>query len=161
MKRAKRFFAVTLVLVVASVQCALAGGSLSNFLYYNKNDVFKTVSRIAHPGNNFQYASYNIYGDDIYATIHSKGKFSGWDYTMEVRIHKSGSKFDYLEVISDDDIAPAFMFSDFAKGLLNELFKDYHSRFLSFVENMYGERLYDMNARRMCLAYLSFKYWLN
>ena len=32
---------------------------------------------------------------------------------------------------------------------------------VSFAENMYGERLYDMNAKRMCLACLSFMYWLN
>ena len=161
MKRAKNYLAVTLFLIVVSVQGALAGNGVSGFIKYNDYEVFKTVSLIAHPGNTFQKATYNISGDNIYATIHSTGDFSGWNYTMKVRIHITGSKFDYLEVLSDDDIATAFRFADFAKSLLNERFKDYHSSFLRFVENMYGERLCQMSAKRMCLAYLSFRYWLD
>ena len=160
MKRAKHFLAVTLIFLVASVQCTLASSSLSSFLYYNKYEVFKTISYFAHPGNDFQYATYYVDGNYIYATIYSTGKFSGWDYTLDLVIHKSG-KFDYLEVISDTDIAPAFLVSNLIKSYLDRLFEDRHSEFLSYVERLYGQRLYDMYAEDMCLAYLSFKYYLN
>lgn len=160
MKRARQFFAITLILVVANVQYALAGG-VSNFLSNNGYDFFKTVSLVAHPGNNFQRATYNVDGDCIHATIYSTGKWSGWSYTMKVNIYKSGYKFNYLEVVDDNDIATAFEAANRAKGIINDLFQYNHSELLSFAENMYGERLYDMNAKRMCLACLSFMYWLN
>lgn len=160
MKTTMRFFAAMLLLFVMSIQSVGAQSiesQMISFFSSNNNLPYRTICRLAHPTNTFVSGSLYMIDNDIYVTINSED--SDGDYTLKIRIHKSGSRFDYIEKISDNDFPSAWTVTNILSIVANDIFKDYHSDTIAMIEDLYGERLRDMNAKQMTLAALTLLLW--
>ena len=157
MKQLRKFFTLTLLLFTVSIQFAAAQSIESQWRdFFNaKNQLaYRTICRLAHPTNTFVSGSMYIDGGYFIVTIHSE------DYTLKVRLHKSNDRFDSIEKISDNDWAPTWVFSNIIKSFANDMYENYHSDVIARIERMYGQRLYDMNAKQMTLAALTLQLWV-
>lgn len=160
MKTFKKFFAVTILLFTATVQFANAQSLESQYRAFFSSDdnlPYRTICRLAHPTNEFVSGSLYLDGYDIIVTIRSRDD-SG-SYTLKVRLHKSGDRFDSISKISDDDFPSAWFATNLIKMAANDIFEDYSSETLARIESIYGQRLRDMDAKQMTLAALTLLLW--
>lgn len=156
MKHLRRIFTLTLLLFTVSIQFATAQSIESQWrdFFYSKNQLaYRTICRLAHPFNTYVSGSMYMDGSYFIVTVNSE------KYTIRVRIHKSGDRFDSIETLSDTDWAPAWVASNLIKSFANDMYENYHSDVIARVERIYGQRLYDMNAKQMCLAVLTLHLW--
>ena len=161
MKATKHFFLLALLLCFAGIQNTTAQSlesQMRSFFSYNDNQAYWWLSKCAHPTNTFKYGTLTMSGDNVYVTVNADGSWSG-NYDTKVRLHKNGSRFDYIEVISDTDWAPAFEATNIIKNLVaNYLNNNFHDS-LSMLESMYGKRLVDMNGKELCAAIITALLW--
>lgn len=161
MKQLKKIFTLTLLLFTINIHFTSAQSlesRMRGFFSYNNNAAYEMVSKLVHFTNTFNSGSLYMSGNNIYVTINSTGYFGGGPYNTKVIIHKDGSRFDSIDLISDDDIC-AFCAAKLAKAFFNSAFRDDHYELISWAEEMYGRRLYDMSAQEIGLALLSVMLW--
>lgn len=161
MKRLGKLFALSLLLFTISIQFTSAQSlesKMRGFFSYHNNAAYEIVSKLVHFTNTFNYGNLYMSGNDVYVTINSTGYFGGGPYNTKLKIHKNGSKFDSIQLISDDDCC-AFNAARLAKAFFNSAFRDDHYELISWAEEIYGRRLYDMSAQEIGLALLSVMLW--
>ena len=162
MKTLGKVLAVIALLFTASVLTANAQSMESqwrNFFSSSNNLPYRTICRLAHPSNTFDSGSLYMEGNKIIVTIYSHD--SDGRYTLKVRLHATDGYFDSIVKISDNDFPPAWWASDIMKVVLNELFTNVSIDLIARLEEFYGQRLRDMDAKEMTLAALTillFKY---
>ncbi len=164
MKTLKRLFAAVALLFVVSVQFANAQSLEDQWRAFFRSDdnlPYRTICRLAHPTNDF--VSGSLYLDQnnyIIVTIYSED--SDGSYTLKVRLHFSSNgrpRFDSITKISDNDFPSAWFAARLIKMAADDIFEDYHSETLTLIEDMYGQRLRDMNPQELTLAALTLLLW--
>lgn len=130
--------------------------SLQSFFQYNDNRAFKVLLRIAHPSNTFKKGSVSVSDRDIIVTINSTDAFNS-NLCAKFKLRKSGSYFNSIECLDDNDSAPAFFLTD----MLTSLFGQYidNIELISQVEGYFGVKLSNMSAQKGCIAILSVLWW--
>lgn len=161
MKTIKHFFLLAFLLCFAGVQNTAAQSlesQMRSFFSYNDNQAYWWLSKCAHPTNTFKYGTLTMSGDNVYVTINADGSWSG-NYTTTLRLHKNGSRFDYIEVVSDTDWATAFEATNIIKNLVANYLNNNYRESLSMLESMFDKRLVDMNGRELCSVIITALLW--
>lgn len=161
MKKVTRSLILVMMMLMASLQNISAQSiesQMRSFFSYNENQAYWWLSKFAHPTNVFRSGSLTMSGENVYVTIYADGASSG-SYTTKFRIHKDGSRFDYIEVTSDNDWVSPFIATEIAKNLAANFFRNNYPDTLSMIENMYGKKLDDMTARELCASVLTVLLW--
>lgn len=130
--------------------------SFKNYFQYNDNRAYKVILRAAHPSNTFISGDVSVTGNDIYVTIYSKDSRHS-NLCATFRLRKDGAYFNSIECTEDDDLAPAFFFTD----MLTSLFGSYIDTIekVNQIEGYFGVKLSNMSAQKGCLAVLSVLFW--
>ena len=156
-RRPMKYLVVVLVLFTVGIQPTFAlsmEARMQSFFNYKNELAFKCVSKFAHPTNVYKSGYCEVYGDYVYVTVYSK------KHATQIRFHKSGSRFDDLEVISDTDTewCDAFEASNFWKNVAIDYLREKYPNTFKNLENTVG-CLNDLSSRQICLAVLSYLYW--
>ena len=152
-----KYLVVVLVLFTVGIQStfALTMEARMQSFFNSKNELaFKCVSKFAHPTNVYKSGNCEVYGDYVYVTVFSR------KHATQIRLHKSGSRFDDLEVVSDTDTkyCEAFKASNFWKNVAVDYLREKYPNTFRNLENTIG-CLNDLTSKQICLAVLSYLYW--
>ena len=152
-----KYLVVVLVLFTVGIQStfALSMEARMQSFFNSKNELaFKCVSKFAHPTNVYQSGTCEVYGDYVYVTVYSR------KHATQIRLHKNGSLFDDLEVVSDTDTewVRAFEASNFWKNVAVDYLREKYPNTFRNLEDAVG-CLNNLSSRQICLVVLSYLYW--
>lgn len=129
------------------------GKSFEDFFSSTNNLPYRTLLRFAHPTSTFVSGYCYEYDDYIKVSIYSISE--GTKYNTIIRLYLKNGIFSRLVVQECTDAFPCFLAADFYKIALEDIFSDYQSDTLKYLERLYGKRLSDMDAKEVCTVALS------
>ena len=139
-------------------------GDFSNFFQSRKSMPYRAISQLYAPNN--EYINGSV-GTVLFPEGSDKKIF---DLTVNifcddgrfmVRLHLNKTTFDKIEIINSTDWVAPFVLNDVLKAFAESMIKSFKKDEITWIENKYGKRLYDMSREELCLASLTLQYWKN
>lgn len=134
----------------------------SDVTTFFKNGGAALISKLAHPTNSFESASWKFYDDILTIEIISEDNFFGGQVNTTVSFSRQGYFFTGIRVDRDTDSVPPFTAIAILKEILNESIREYdraQGEMISAFERYLNKSITEMNAYEASLLILSLAFF--